>query len=380
MKNKLVIILALLIILSGCANGPPQALPDAAEEISGLTFTERVELSYADQFVIDRYEGGYSLIHIADGEKYLVTPEDGKIPADLGSDVKIIRRPLSDVYMAATAVMGLFDALGGTGAVRFSSVKADGWYIDGAREAMERGEMLYAGKYSLPDYELLLSEGCGFSIQSSMIGHAPEVREKLEELGITVFVDRSSYESHPLGRCEWIKLYGEMLGESESAEKLFNEQKSYLDGLSPDGDGKTAVCFYISGGGRIVTRKSGDYVSKMIELAGGKNILSEPNGDNALSTVAMEPEEFYLKAKDADVIIYDGAITGEIDSIEELKAKNSLLADFKAVKNGDVWCTGKSFFQDTMSIGETISDFNIIFSGRADTPSRLYKLKGGDAP
>ena len=160
MKNKLVIILALLIILSGCANGPPQALPDAAEEISGLTFTERVELSYADQFVIDRYEGGYSLIHVADGEKYLVTPEDGKIPADLGSDVKIIRRPLSDVYMAATAVMGLFDALGGTGAVRFSSVKADGWYIDGAREAMERGEMLYAGKYSLPDYELLLSEGC----------------------------------------------------------------------------------------------------------------------------------------------------------------------------------------------------------------------------
>ncbi len=382
MKNKLVIIfLIILIILSGCGKEPmAPALPDKAEELPGLTFAEREELLYADQFAIDRYEDGYSLIHIADGEKYLVAPENGKIPDGLAPEIKVVRRPVSNVYMAATAAMDLFDALNRVDAVRFSSVKADGWYIDGAREAMERGEMLYAGKYSLPDYELLLSAGCGLSVQSTMIYHAPEVREKLEELGITVFVDRSSYESHPLGRCEWVKLYGELLGESALAEKLFDEQKSYLESLGPADGGKTAVCFYISGGGRIVTRRAGDYVSKMIELAGGRNILSEPGGDGALSTVTMEPEEFYSKAKEADVIIYDGAITGEIGSVDELISKNSLLADFKAVKNGDVWCTGKSFFQGTMSVGETISELNMIFTGGSGELSHFSKLKGGDAP
>jgi iron complex transport system substrate-binding protein len=45
-------------------------------------------------------------------------------------------------------------------------------------------------------------------------------------------------------------------------------------------------------------------------------------------------EEFYATAKDADFIIYNSTIDGEISSLDELIAKNSLLADFKAVKNG----------------------------------------------
>ena len=32
-----------------------------------------------------------------------------------------------------------------------------------------------------------------------MIYHNPEVKEKLEEFGIPVLVEHSSYESHPLG-------------------------------------------------------------------------------------------------------------------------------------------------------------------------------------
>lgn len=378
MKNKLIIILTLLVILSGCGGAKEAALP-AATEIPGLEFIERAKLSYAGQFAIDRYEGGYSLIHIAGDGDYLSVPEGGKIPDGIDPSIKIIRRPLSGVYMAATAVMGFFDALGRTDAVRFSSVSADGWYIDGAKAAMERGEILYAGKYSLPDYELLLSEGCGLSVQSTMIGHAPEVKEKLEELGITVLVDHSSYEAHPLGRSEWVKLYGELLGESELAEELFDEQKSLLEGVTANSGEKTAVCFYISGGGRIVAHRAGDYVSKMIELAGGRNILPARDGSGALSTVTMEPEEFYSEAKDADVIIYDGAIAGEVANLGELKAKCPLLADFKAVKNGDVWCTDRSFFQNSLYLGEVIADFNKIFSGE-DGLIHAYRLKDGDAP
>ena len=67
---------------------------------------------------------------------------------------------------------------------------------------MEEGDILYAGKYSAPDYELILDEGCNLAIENTMIYHNPEVKEKLEELGIPVLVERSSYESHPLGRLE----------------------------------------------------------------------------------------------------------------------------------------------------------------------------------
>ncbi len=380
MKNKLIIFLAALLIFSGCARRAVPELPENAEEIAGLTHLGRVELSFADQFAIDRYEGGYSLIHIADGQRYLSVPEGGVVPEGLDPEIKVLRRPLKNVYMAATAVMGLFDALGRNDAVRFSAVDADGWYIDGPKAAMERGDIIYAGKYSLPDYELLASGGCSLSVQSTMIGHAPEVKEKLEELGITVLIDRSSYESHPLGRSEWIKLYGELLGESDLAESLFDEQAAYLAGLpEAGGEKKTVVCFYISGSGQIITRRSGDYVSKMIELAGGESILDEPGADNALPTVAMEPEEFYVKAREADVIIYNGTVGGEMSSLAELTDKNPLLADFRAVQSGNVWCTRKSFFQQSLGLGAVIADFAAVFSGGAeDELPCLYRLKGGD--
>ena len=47
---------------------------------------------------------------------------------------------------------------------------------------MKSGDLIYAGKYSAPDYELLLAGGCKFAVENTMISHNPEVKEKLEEL------------------------------------------------------------------------------------------------------------------------------------------------------------------------------------------------------
>ena len=77
-----------------------------------------------------------------------------------------------------------------------------------AKEAMARGDMLYAGKYSKPDYELLVSEKCSNENKNRMISHSPEVIEMLNDFGIPVMTEYSSYESHPLGRVEWIKFFG----------------------------------------------------------------------------------------------------------------------------------------------------------------------------
>ena len=137
--------------------------------------------------------------------------------------------------------------------------------------------------------------------------------------------------------------------------------------------------FYINNSGQAVTRKSGDYVTKMIELAGGENVFKNLGGDG-FSTVTMEMEEFYSTAKDADFIIYNSTIGGEISTVDELISKNSLIADFKAVKDGNVWCTRNNLYQETMKLGSVISDFNAVFTGKADSspPEFLYKLESGD--
>ena len=353
---------------------------EIAQELAGMKYDHSLELQYADQFAVDYYEGGYALITIAGGERFLLVPEDKEAPEGLDADISVIQKPVQNIYLVATSAMDLFCALDGLDSISLSGTNADGWYIDKAKKAMEDGDIAFAGKYSAPDYELILSKNCALAIESTMIYHQPEVQEKLEKFGIPVLVEHSSYESHPLGRTEWIKLYGVLLGKEDQAQKLFQEQVDKLKSVEDsENTGKTVAFFYINSMGAANVRKSNDYVSKMIELAGGEYIFHDPaEDDNALSTMNMQMEEFYAKAKDADYIIYNSTIDGELDSIDELLAKSSLLADFKAVKDGNVWCTGQNLFQETMGLATMIEDIHTMLTSddpKLDSLTYMKKLK-----
>ena len=156
MRNRFytaVIAFVLGLLIASCGTHSPSQTHHT--EIEGLTFTEREQLSYAEGFSIDRYEGGYSLI-ATNGGKFLVVPEGKDAPKGLNSDITVLKQPLNNIYLAATADMTFFDKLGALGAIRFSSVKESDWYIDNAKAAMGNGDIVYAGKYREPDYELLL--------------------------------------------------------------------------------------------------------------------------------------------------------------------------------------------------------------------------------
>lgn len=359
-------------LLTGCG-GEASSAP--AGGTLDLTPTGSMPLSYAEQFTVDTLENGLSLITIGGEDRYLVVPEGQQAP-QTDADITVLQQPIDSIYLVATSAMDFFISLDALDTISLSGTKADGWYLDEARQAMKNGDIEYAGKYSAPDYEAIFDADCDLAVESTMIYHTPEVKEQLERLGIPVLVERSSYESHPLGRMEWIKLYGVLTGKEDEAEALYQEQ---LDTLSPILDqpstGKTAAFFYITANGAVNVRKSTDYVPKMLELAGGKYIFDDLTDDDARSTMNMQMENFYAGAKDADVLIYNSTIDGELHSLDELLAKSPLLADFKAVKNGNVWCTEQSLFQSAMGLGGMIQDFHAIFSGEnTDNLHYLHQL------
>lgn len=346
-------------------------------ELSGLQYIGSTELTYAEQFSIDNYSGDISVITIGE-EKYIVVPEN--CTAAIPDGMTVITKPQESIYLAASSAMDLFDGIGALENICATATAENSWSLPNVKEAIDCGSILYAGKYSAPDFELLLSEGCSLAIESTMIYHKPEIKEQLEEIGIPVLVERSSYESHPLGRLEWIKLYGILTDREEEAEEIFNRQAECVNSImSEEKTGKIVAFFYISSNGYVNVRKPGDYISKMIELAGGEYIFTADDmnvDENALSTINMQFETFYAIASEADILIYNSTVDGGVDTISQLTEKNGMLADFKAVKNGDVWCTESNMFQQTTGTADMISDMHKIFTDEADDEMNyLHRLK-----
>ena len=334
------------------------------------------------------------MLAIDDGRCYLVVPEAAEVtenvevPEGTAEDLIILRQPLDRIYLAASAVMCQFDEIGAVDNVILSGLEKDGWYIKAAREAMEKGTLEYGGKYSAPDYERIVASGVNLAVESTMIHHTPKVQEKLEKLGIPVLIDRSSYESEPLGRAEWVKVYGLLTGHEEEAARAFEEQKSYVEALrrnteaaSTDASGsdsaapqKTVAIFSINSTRQVVTRGAGDYFGKMVEIAGGT--LSTPAMDAGRATQTVSMESFYAAAEQADILIYNASIEDAPEDLQKMCAKDNILTQFRAVKEGNVWCMRSSLYQNASRTGAIIRDLHAIVAGEAEDETEFfYKLK-----
>ena len=377
--------------LTGCSSsgrsgvskgdGTQQTEENGAEEkkapkIDGLKYQKTMQLKYATGFDVYYYKGGYKLLDVHDDRQYLIVPEGKKKPTDLDKDIVVLKQPLDHTYLVSSSVMDMIREIGALSDIRLTGVKESDWYIEKAAAAMEDGRMLYAGKYNEPDYELILKEGCNFALENTMIGHNPEVKEKLESLGIPVMVERSSYEEHPLGRLEWIRLYGLLYGKEQEADAFYEEQLKKIEPIMEKEDtGRTVAFFYITANGAVNVRKPNDYIAQMIGLAGGTYVLNDRLSaeENALSTMNMQMEDFYAAAKDADILIYNSTIEGELYSVDELLAKSTLFSDFKAVKEGNVYCTGSNFFQESTGTCDFIEDLHKVLVDETDENYRFLK-------
>ena len=412
----------------------------AAPEIDGLRFISSEKNDVAEYFRLSVYEDAsgakYQLLETAGGlHRYLIAPADAQVSnrksdhftaraSEANSankekkgdalELTVLQQPLTTTYVAASAVMAPLCDLGAVSQIRFSGLREEGWYVDEARTAMEKGSMLFAGKYSEPDYETLLREGCDLALESTMIYRSPEVIEKLSALGIPVYIDYSSYEPHVLGRLEWIRVYGALFGHEEEAQQWYQTECDRIRAIQKDAEtssgeasqsGKsteksetktsrnskneassigsssgsagtdttanlrsTVVYFYVNSSGQIQVRQLHDYIPELLELAGARYLapdMSSLSGSRK-SNVTVSLEDFYSSCRDADYLIYSATLDRPLSSIRELLGKNALFADFKAVKEGHVYTTDKDFYQLSDRMADFAEDVHRMLQGQAD--------------
>jgi len=374
MKFKAILLIISIFFISSCAE--KESVSNNSVGYDSLNFSEAQKLSYAVQFSVKKADC-YHLITIGEKEKFLLVPEDAEPPSQIPDDITVLKQPLNKTYLVSTGAMDFIAAIGAMDNLRFSGAKEKDWYIEEAVSAMKSGNLLYAGKYSAPDFELLVSENCNFAVENTMIYHKPEVKEKLEDLAIPVLVDYSSMEKHPLGRLEWIKLYGLLFNREKEAAAFYEKKLKSIKKVLKDKERNVKIAFFhVTSSGAVNVRTPEDYITKMIKLSGGQYALDDLlKNEKKSSAMNIQMEDFYMAAVDADIIIYNSTIDGKLPDIEALISKNAMFADFKAVKNGRVYCTEANFFQKTTELAAFMVDLNKIISNDDSELSFLDKLE-----
>ncbi len=363
-KVAFIFFLALCCLLSSCSK-KVESIPEGAELIPNA------------------YAKNFNLYRLLDSS-YLITTNSAK--GGEGGYYKIPSAGFSNlpVYMSCPSAMSLWasaadskDKLSGIKNIKFTSTKKEDWHLDYVLKSFENKNLEYIGKYSSPDFEELLTAQVALAVESTMITHAPKIKEKLEALGIVVFVDKSSYEESPLARLEWIKVYGILQGKFEEACRFFNEEEKKIISIktSSEGKGKNLAFFSVNMNGTVMFRQRGDYIDKMIGDAGASCLFPETKkNQSAFTNISFE--SFYLLARDADYLIYNGSINSPLKSLDELLEKNNMFKDFKAVKNKCVWRVGPSFYQATDQTSQIMQEFAAIFSDEnKEEATNLYLEK-----
>ncbi len=373
------------VSLTACGSANQKTETAASAYDGKLELDHSMQLRYAKLFSVDYYKGGYKMLTVTNREedtaitgketKILMVPQGMSTPAEVSADTIVLQAPAVNMLVSSTPVTSLMNASGCLDSITQVTYDKDSWYIDEVKDAFDAKKLSYIGTYKEPDYEAIVAQAPTVAVFSTMLTSVPEVADKLKELKVPVILDQSTYEDDPLGRVEWAKFYAAMCDKEDAATQMFEAQAAYVDEISKvQATGKKVAVFYITSKGKIYVRNAGDYLAKMVELAGGEYVLSDLNKDKT-GTQTMESEAFYTGVKDADYIIYVWSLGGKPATMRDFTAINPILSDIKAVKEGNVWCTTPDFFQIADTIGSMVNDIHLMLTADANTTELTYLKK-----
>lgn len=403
MKRRLAFLLACVltigvisVLFAGCANDDDKKTSSAPNEnkaefvYEGLTSAGAEENKFAQQYCMEKFVDAqgreYTEIQVFKQNDtldsvWLLLPqgvESVAITEAENNQVDGVEKTVNfmtwqdrqNIMVSSASTMSLINALGALNRVPMTTADTT-WRIEEIKNAIADGTITEVGKYSAPDYELIVSIGeqkkVTFVVFSTMIDSVPDVEEQLTETcGLRVMRDQSNYEGHPLGRTEWIKVYGEIFDMREEADAVFNAQVDILNetlekiGDIKDEEKKSVLIFYTTSSKEtFYVRNAADYVTELVNLAGGKQVT--PIGEGESGNTKMTPETFIATCSEADYVLYNwtSGASGVSDQTMQglLDARlGEWFKDFKAYKEGNVWRTSNDFYQKTDKMGEMVAD------------------------
>ena len=324
---KLIFLFTFLLFL-GCKK---------AEETTGLkSQIQQNSIEYASGLSIIKQEG-YSVVTVTNPWPnanakftYVLKEKDAKVPDSLKT-YTTIKVPLESVVVTSTTnipfleMLGVEDKLVGFPHTDYISSEK-------TRALIDKGSVKNVGQNEKLNVEQLIELSPDLIVTFGVDNNNPML-DNLKKSGLNVFVQADWMEQSPLGKAEWIKLYGALFGKDEKAKELFDKiVSSYNQAkkLVADKPATSTVLYGSMYEDVWYVAKGNSWVAQFMKDAHANYLWADLKGTGS---EGLSFEKILVKAKTANFWI----ASGSFKSLEEIEKTNPHYSQFDAFKNKNVY-------------------------------------------
>ena len=340
----------MLSALASCTGGGTASISE--EENIGLSYAKLIEIRQGDGYVVadvwnpwkedgsEKRRDEKVLLH-----RYVLVPSDSVVPQNLPNG-ELIRTPLKKSVVYTSVHTSLFDELGNYEAIKGVCDK-EYMYLKKISQDVAKGKIADCGLGTNPDIERIIELNPDAILLSPFENAG--TYGKLGKLGIPIIECADYMENSALGRAEWVRFYGMLIGKEKGADSLFNA-------VEADYNATKALVKNAKNRPTVVTEKkygSTWYVAGALSTVGG--LLSDAGADYVFydekvsGSVPMAPEVVFDRAQQADIWMFKYNQAVDITS-DQLAAEWSNYSKMKAFKDGNVYQCNLSlvpFYEET---------------------------------
>ena len=314
-----------------------------ASSLQGLS------VEYAEGFSVEE-RSGYTLLHVhppagpdSNTLTYVLVPrESQKIPTTselkqslrLDAHPQIVTTPIENLIPLSTTFLPpllWFDAKDSLKAID----KLEHIYNPELRGLVKRNNIPQVGNGPTLDLEMVVQFQPA-PVMANVTQGAWNVVPKLRQASVPVILNADYLETTPLGRAEWIKFIGLLLGREDAAERRFNAvEQRYKELVQMVAEYQSSeqerpqVILNRPMNGRWVVPGGRGYMARFITDAGGVYLWKDAEQSSSL---VLDVEEAYVRALQADFWLHQY----DRNSLQEIASADQRLSRIKAFRKGNV--------------------------------------------
>lgn len=315
-----------------------------------------LEIRYAKNFSIRQKSGRYTL--------EILNPETGKIERSIRLSEKIDRMiALSSTHIGMLDKLAKTDCVVGVSSMNYISNES-------VKQRFQEGKVIELGEESSIPLEQIVASKADVILYSGFSKDFPH-RTQLEQLGILCIPNYDWREIHPLGKAEWIKVFGILLGKESEANAYFDRiEQEYLTLVKKAEKLEKSECLM-----------SGNIIGDVWYTPAGESYNAHLFRDARISYPYAETEGTGSTSLTLERVLKDNVncafwINPGATSLDELESMNPKAGFFSSFKEKKVYCysaKGNAFWERSAAEPHhVLSDLIQITHPDAGLSDKLY--------